>query len=274
MNTIGANDQSALLWNDNGKLWFFGGGRNISDYIPFRIVTSDDLGATWTLSIPKVEKPMVNVTAQPICNAFRDPDGNIYIPTDGKDATSLLWRSKDNGITWEDLGGRTNTRHSTIVPLDDKGTLLSGAGKNNSVNGYNPQNISHDWGVTWDEPIASPFPPLGTAQRPSMIRLFSGALLLVGESYGHKHNIPPPKDWPLGNDCYIAISYDNGKNWKFKKIPIAFPHYIRPPYPTLGYVTVRQAPNGVIHILSTTNFPNLHYEFNEAWLNSDEKDIC
>ena len=129
MNTIGANDQSALLWNDNGKLWFFGGGRNISDYIPFRIATSDDFGATWKFSIPYVEKKMENVTPQPICNAFRDPDGNIYIPTDGKDSTSLLWKSPDNGVTWYDLGGRTNTRHSTIIPLDDKGTLLSAGGK-------------------------------------------------------------------------------------------------------------------------------------------------
>ena len=273
MNTIGANDQSALLWNDNGKIWFFGGGRDISDYIPFRIATSDDLGETWNFTVPQVEKPMEGVTAQPICNAFRDPDGNIYIPTDGKDAQSLLWRSKDNGITWEDLGGRTNTRHSTIVPLDNKGTLLSVAGKNNNVNGYNPQNISRDWGVTWEPPTASPFPQLGTAQRPSLIRLESGALLYVGESYCHKHKIPPPADWKLGNDCFIAISHDNGENWKFKKIPIALPHQIRPPYPSLGYVTVRQGPNGVIHILSTTNFPGLHYEFNEAWLNSDEKDI-
>lgn len=273
MNTIGANDQSALLWNDNGKLWFFGGGREISDYIPFRLAISDDFGEKWTFFVPQVEKPMKNVTPQPICNVFKDPEGNIYVPTDGKDAQSLLWRSKDNGITWEDLGGRTNTRHSTIVPLDDKGTLLSAGGKNNNIDGYNPQNISYDWGVTWEEPTASPFPQLGTAQRPSMIRLESGALLFVGESYCHKHKIPPPKDWKLGNDCFIAISYDNGKNWKFKKIPNTLPHQIRPPYPSLGYVTVRQGPNGIIHILTTTNFPGLHYEFNEAWLNSDEKDI-
>ena len=273
MNTSGANDQSGLLWNDNGKIWFFGGGRNISDYIPFRIVISEDFGATWNFTVPQIEKPMVDVTAQPICNAFRDPDGNIYISTDGKEAQSLLWRSKDNGVNWEDLGGRTNTRHSTIVPLDNKGTLLSAAGKNNNINGYNPQNISKDWGVTWEDPTSSPFPQLGTAQRPSLIRLASGALLLVGDSYCHKNKIPPPSDWKLGNDCYVAISYDNGENWKFKKIPIALPHQLRPPYPSLGYVTVRQGPNGVIHILTTTNFPNLHYEFNEAWLNSDEKDI-
>jgi hypothetical protein len=134
MNTLDANDQSALLWNDNGKIWFFGGGRDISDYIPFRIATSEDNGVTWTFSIPLIEKRMQNVTAQPISNAFRDPDGNIYVPTDGKEATSLLWKSNDNGISWCDLGGRTSTRHSTIVPLDDKGTLLSAAGKNNNIN--------------------------------------------------------------------------------------------------------------------------------------------
>ena len=164
------------------------------------------------------------------------------------------------GRSWR----RTNTRHSTIIPLDGKGTLLSAAGKNNNINGYNPQNISYDWGVTWEEPTASPFPKLGAAQRPSLIRLASGALLLVGDSYYHKYKIPPPADWKLGNDCYVAISHDNGENWKFKKIPIALPHKDRPPYPSLGYATVRQGPNGVIHILSTTNFPGLHYEFNEA----------
>lgn len=37
MNTMGANDQSALLWQDAGRLWFFGGGRDISSYVPFRM---------------------------------------------------------------------------------------------------------------------------------------------------------------------------------------------------------------------------------------------
>ena len=53
---------------------------------------------------------------------------------------------------------KANTRHSTIVPLDNKATLLSVEGKNNNINGYNPQNISRDWGVTWEPPTASPFP--------------------------------------------------------------------------------------------------------------------
>lgn len=47
------NDQSGLLWNDKGKIWFFGGGRYISDYVPFRIAVSTDNGASWTFSVPQ-----------------------------------------------------------------------------------------------------------------------------------------------------------------------------------------------------------------------------
>jgi len=43
------NDQSGLLWNDGGTIRFFGGGRKISDLIPFREATSTNNGATWTL---------------------------------------------------------------------------------------------------------------------------------------------------------------------------------------------------------------------------------
>lgn len=44
-------------------------------------------------------------------------------------------------------------------------------------------------------------------------------------------------------------------------------------HPTLGYVTVKQAPNGVIHLLTTITRPCLHYEFNESWIWSDARDI-
>ena len=104
--TQGANDQSGLLWKDQGKLWFFGGGRNISDYVPFRIATSTDNGATWEYSVPKLSKPAADYTAQPITNAFRDPKGNIYMAMDADGSNSFLWRSSDEGKTWHDMGGR------------------------------------------------------------------------------------------------------------------------------------------------------------------------
>ncbi|MBQ3187242.1 MAG: exo-alpha-sialidase [Alistipes sp.] len=268
------NDQSGLLWNDNGKIWFFGGGRYMSDYVPFRIATSEDNGATWTFSVPQLDTVATDFTAQPINNAFRDPQGNIYMAMDADGSQSFLWRSSDEGVTWEDMGGRTLGRHSTIIPLDNEGTLLSIGGKNASVEGWTPQNISRDWGATWEEATPSPFPPLGSAQRPSMIRLQSGNLVYITDSYMLKKDIPAPEGWKNEDKCVIAISKDNGKTWRIKSLPVALPHNKRTAHPSLGYSTVRQAPNGLIHILTSANYPALHYELNEAWIWSDEGEIA
>ena len=269
--TCGGNDQSGLLWQEGKKLWFFGGGRYMSDYVPFRIATSEDNGATWTFSVPKVEGTFKEYTAQPVTNAFRGKDGAIYVVTDAKGAESMLWRSTDEGLTWTDTGGRTQARHSTIVPLDDNGTLLSIGGKNAGCDGWTPQNISHDYGATWEEKTAAPFPILGSAQRPSMIRLQSGALLIVSDGYLIKKKIAPPAEWNKSYDPFVAISKDNGKTWHYKVLPYGLPHRERTMLPTLGYSTVRQAPDGTICVLATVSRPGYEYEFNEEWIYSDSK---
>jgi len=271
--TKGFNDQGGLLWNDNGKIWFFGGGRDISDFIPFRIATSTDNGATWAFSLPKLDKAATSYTAQPITSAFRGPDGAIYFAMDGDGSKSFLWRSKDDGIHWHDMGGRTGGRHSVITPLDDQGNLLSIGGKNSNVDGWSPQNFSTDWGATWSSNEPSPFPPLESNQRPSLIRLASGNLLFVSDSYLHKFKQAPPAGWKYGDNCFVAISKDNGATWHIKPLPVGLPHHSRKPHPSLGYSTVRQAPNGVIHLLTTVTLPCLHYEFNEAWIWSDAGDL-
>lgn len=267
--TYNGNDQSALLWRDGDKVWFFGGGRDMSDWVPFRYCTTTDNGMTWTYNVPKLSEAATEFTAQPISNAFRDKNGNIYMAMDGKGSTSFLWKSSDEGHSWTQMKGRTGARHSTIVPLDDNGTLLSIGGKNTILEGWTPQNISHDWGETWEASTPSPFPPLGTAQRPCMIRLQSGKLLLVTDSYMHKKKIAPPAEWKNGNDCVVAISADNGKTWKIKSLPLTLPQHHRIEHPSLGYVTLRQAENGMIHVLTTTNYPGLEIEFNEAWVESE-----
>ena len=190
------NDQSGLLWNDGEKIRFFGGGRNISDMIPFREATSADNGATWTFSIPQLDAPAQSYEAQPITSAFRGGN-SIYFAMDGSGAHSFLWRSLDDGIHWHQMQGRTGGRHSTIVPLDDHGGLLSVGGKNASVNGWSPENVSTNFGASWSESKPSPFPPLGSAQRPSMIRLADGNLFFVSDAYLHKLQRPPPDGWKL-----------------------------------------------------------------------------
>ena len=268
------NDQSGLLWNDGGKIRFFGGGRGLSDCVPFKQATSTNNGATWTLSLPQLDSPATNYTAQPITSAFRGADGAIYFAMDGDKATSFLWRSDDDGIHWHDMGGRTGGRHSAIVPLDDKGDLLSIGGKNAAVNGWSPENVSTNFGASWSESVASPFPPLGSAQRPSLIKLADGNLFFVSDAFLHKIVRAPPTNWNFGNGCFVAISTNNGKAWRIKPLPVQLPNHERGTNGTLGYVTARQAPNGVIHILSTETQPCLHYELNEAWIFSDAGDIA
>jgi antitoxin component YwqK of YwqJK toxin-antitoxin module len=268
------NDQSGLLWNDGGKIRFFGGGRKISDLIPFREAISTNNGATWTFSIPQLGKPATSYEAQPITSAFRGADGAIYFAMDGAGAHSFLWRSADDGVHWTQMEGRTGGRHSVIVPLDDKGDLLSIGGKNASVNGWSPENISTNFGASWSDSVASPFPPLGSAQRPSLIRLADGNLFFVSDAYLHKLNRPPPDGWKFGNGCFVAISTNNGTSWRIKTLPVQLPNHERGTNGTLGYVTARQAPNGVIHVLTTETQPCLHYELNEAWIFSDAGDIA
>ncbi|MHC4499213.1 MAG: LamG-like jellyroll fold domain-containing protein, partial [Planctomycetota bacterium] len=272
----GMNDESGLLWTeDDGTVHFFGGGRiDDSDKRPFVMAVSGDSGATWGLKRPSFPVPAVNYQAQPCQNAWRQNGNTIYTVTDGENpsASSIVWRSTDNGLTWYDMGGRTNGRHSTIVPLDNDGNLLSYGGKNSHIDGWMPWNKSDNWGATWPYEGAAPFAVLNGNQRPCITRLANGKLVFVCDCQRRGDNYQPP-GWPHGYGCLIAISDNNGVDWHIKKFPVTLPHESDREYGTLGYSTVRQAPSGVIHVLTTMTHPCLHYELNEAWIYSAEGDI-
>jgi BNR repeat-like domain len=273
LNFENLNDQSGLLWQDGKKLWFFGGGRGLSPWIPFKIASSTDYGETWTLSLPLLDEPARDFTAQPITSAFRAPDGSIYFAMDGHGAHSFLWRSTDDGVHWRQMPGRTGGRHSVIVPLNDKGDLLSIGGKNSSVDGWSPESHSTNWGASWSQSRPSPFPPLGSGQRPSLIRLADGNLFFVSDAWLQKADRPPPKGWKFGDGCFVAISTNNGASWHMKPLPVQLPNHSFRKHGTVGYVVARQAPDGVIHVLTTETQPCLDYELNEAWIFSDAGDI-
>jgi hypothetical protein len=160
-----------------------------------------------------------------------------------------------------------------VVPIGDRGDLLSIGGKNASTNGWSPQNVSTNFGASWSRSVPSPFPPLGSGQRPSLIKLADGNLFFVSDAYLNKAQRPPPAGWKYGNGAFVAISTNNGVSWRVKSLPVQLPNHERGTNGTLGYVTARQAANGVIHILTTETQPCLHYELNEAWIWSDAGDI-
>jgi hypothetical protein len=245
-----ASDAAPVFWNDHGKLWFFWGSPRLLGGPPFQFMTSTDNGATWSaVEYPSLRGPVGKFTPQPINSIVRAKDGTIYLPVDGAGSTSVLFASHDDGKTWMDTGGRTAGRHTTLV-IGKDGALLGFGGKNSNIEGFMPKAVSRDRGKTYEK-SKTPFQPLGSGQRPSIIRLASGKLFFVADLFDKK------KLGPTGAGAFVALSEDDGETWTTRQLPGIV---------TVGYTTATQAPNGVIHIVTSKNPPPLHIELNEKWV--------
>jgi hypothetical protein len=198
---------------------------------------------------------------------LRDRGNTLYVASDAERTNSVLWATKDDGRRWFDTGGRTAGRHTTFAFLRD-GAILGLGGKSTDIDGYMPQVISRDGGKMWEK-SKTPFAALGVNQRPSLLRLKSGRLLFAGD-FQRRGNVAPREIAERG--CYVALSEDDGKTWRTKKLPGAQRHerfQSENDPATLGYSVLRQAPNGVIHLITSMTAPCLHFEFNEMWILSD-----
>ena len=273
-------DIAPLVWTENRKIFFFTGGGGL-DGVTFRWQISEDNAVSWgPVRFPLIFGPRGAYFPQPISRGFRCQDGTLYMPCDETGGHSLLWASRDNGATWFDTGGRTGGRHSVFATLKD-GSILGMGGKSSNIDGYMRKSISRDGGKTWTI-SKTQFPAVGkNQQRPTIPRLASGRLFFAA-------------DWqdaegkqPVGiteRGAYVALSDDEGQTWKVKSLPGARPHdwYVLrnrkwgQPSPlkegTLGYSISAQAPNGVIHLLTSCNYPPQHFEMNEKWILSDSRE--
>jgi formylglycine-generating enzyme required for sulfatase activity len=262
-----ANDHAPMLWNDEGVLYFFWGHNKLSSGFPFQYITSSDHGKNWSpVNFPVFETLVGGHSAQPITSAFRDNDGTMYVASDGVGPESVLWISKNNGETWIDYGGRSGGRHTSFVLLKDQ-RILGMGGKSSEIDGFMPQSISDNNGKTWTIQ-QTVFPALGSNQRPTIIRLQSGRLLFAGDLQ-HRTGAQPKGYKQRG--CYVALSDDDGISWHIKKLPGAQEHESAERRmdlrgSTLGYAVARQAPNGIIHLITSMNEPCLHFAMNEAWI--------
>jgi hypothetical protein len=266
------NDTSSLLWKEGDTVFHFWGHAFYDRAYPFQWMSSADSGATWTpVRFPQFTGEIGPRTNQPVSTVVRDGPGTLYLPSDGIGGTSVLWAT-DDLETWRDTGGRTFGRHTNIVLLRD-GRILGMGGKNSNIDGYMPQSISDDGGQTW-KIEKTPFPELGSGQRPALLRLAGGRLFFAGDlqhSSGHQ-----PAGVEERGAC-VALSEDEGKTWLIKTLPGTLRSDRREsrqrPDHTLGYVAARQAPNGLIHMVTTKTVPPLHWELNEAWILSREARI-
>jgi hypothetical protein len=258
------NDHAPLLWNDAGTLRFFFGHSSGSGYThsPFTWSSSTDHGATWSpLRVVRPSGKAGSFSAQPISTAFRDPSGAMFVSCDGAGGASLLWVSRDEGQTWEDAGGRTHGRHSSVVLLKD-GTLFAMGGKNTQIDGHQPQNVSGDQGKSW-KASASPFPECGGGQRPSLLRLASGRLFFACDYRASFYKGRPAKpkgiaDLGIADDrdaSFVTLSDDEGRTWHpWKRLPVN----------DLRYSAACQSPDGLIHLV--TSKPGQLFTMNEAWI--------
>ena len=260
----GANNGTPLLWNEDGRLYLFFGSNGIDNAYPFQYKISDDNGATWSeVMFPyiKNEAKLTDWRRQPVSTVVRDPEGTMYVPTDG-DSLTILWATDDNGQSWYDTHGRAYGRHTTYAMLKDGGILGVG-GKNTDIDGFMPKSVSYDKGRTWTV-SRTPFPSQYGRNRPSLLRLKSGRLFMAGDfhsRYEDKHPDGVP-DW----GCYVALSDDEGQTWHIKHLYGAGEHRYEATRVTLGYSVARQGDDGLIHIATSINRQAIHFAINEAWI--------
>lgn len=272
LDTPGANDTAPLLWQEGRRTWLFWGNAYEEGHYPFNFITSEDDGATWSpVRFPHITGPLgPDLTRpQPINTVIQDRAGAIYLAVDAGGggpfgSQSMLWCTPDGGLTWHDTLGRTAGRHTSFVFRRD-GSILGMGGKNSGIDDFMPRSISRDGGRTYTF-SKSPFSQLNSGQRPCIIRLASGRLFMAGDYQPSKKTHKPASIKESG--AYVALSDDDGDTWHIKRLPGAYSAHRH--MPSVGYCVARQAPNGLIYLITSLNHPALQFELNEAWILSPD----
>ena len=291
------NDHAPAMWFDGGRtIYHFNSLAATATWGPGAVVmrTSDDSGATW--SAARLIMPEHGRRHQVIESVFKTREGFIVLPCDATPSGgggTAIHLSADGGATWKDAGGTIAGIHAAVTQLSDGRLMAFGRGDEISENrpwmatrirrieGLNEnsltKSISADMGRTWSyEP--SVFPPIGGGQRLILLRLAEGPLMLA--SFAGEDGPPLMITDAAGNKrraigLFAAVSFDDGKTWPHVRLVTddgpdrtaaamdgrEFTLGFNTAEPR-GYMSVCQAQNNVIHLISSWN----HYRFNYKWL--------
>ncbi len=301
---------SALLHDGKGTLYHINGmgPENVKHWKKLALLlrASSDNGRTWTAARPISTGGKYTLRHQPIAGAWMTKSGSIIQACDGTwsgEGPTAIHISRDGGKTWTDPGGNIRGIHAGVVELADGRLMAFGRGQ--GIDGKMPMSISSDMGKIWTHK-ASPFPPIGGAQRLVFMRLREGPLMLASFS-NTLLNHPFAKKFKgaagveahdlngkLGmvHGPFVALSHDDGKTWSVKRLLSApkaaglgngihehFVGRVASNYRAFtldeqhgepfGYLAATQTPDGVVHLVSSA----LYYRFNLAWLNQGGNDM-
>jgi hypothetical protein len=276
---------SAVLWRaPDGEIHHYNSISMPDVCADFSVVKriSRDNGATW--SIPAVvHERFDTIPFWAQIDLLQLQDGRTAFPSDVHNGT-IIFASEDKGDSWREItrcnwnrndfaqNGKTAGWiagiHASFVELNNGDWLAFG--RYSDINRHSPFSISSDKGKTWTYK-ASPFPPLGSSQRPIIKRLNEGPLLLLSytdltidyanktlkgieitDANGQKQTI---------HGLFAALSFDEGKTWTHRKL---IPEKASDPYtsPVGGYLSGVQTPDNMIHLITS----QLYFRFNLAWL--------
>jgi sulfatase modifying factor 1 len=268
------NDHAPKIWWDGDKTIFhIVEGRQHGDIV---IRRSTDNGATWS----KAE--VMRAHGESAGNPIRTKEGFIAIPFD----FSGLSISRDNGKTWSETGrdrrGSDDIQpggkgpfiagiHSPIVELADRrlmafGRLSPEEPAQKRFDLKMPVSYSSDLGETWKWDI-SEFPVVSNTQRPAMLRLKEGPIVLC--SFTDQARTPKNERIGLtfksvggdytGIGLFAAVSYDEGKTWPDRRLLAPSGKTIADGY---GYLAITQTRDGRIQLITSKD----HYVFNLNWI--------
>ncbi|MFZ4767879.1 MAG: exo-alpha-sialidase, partial [Roseimicrobium sp.] len=268
------NDHAPKIWWDGDRTIFhIVEGRQHGDIL---IRRSTDNGVTWS----KAE--VMRAHGESASNPIRTKEGVIAIPFD----FSGLSISRDNGKTWSETGrdrrGSDDIQpggkgpfiagiHSPIVELADGrlmafGRLSAEEPAQKRFDLKMPVSYSSDLGETWQWAI-SEFPIVSNTQRPAMLRLKEGPIVL----FSFTDQARTPKDHRqgltfkstsgdyTGIGLYAAVSYDEGKTWPDRRLIAPEGKIIAD---SNGYLAITQTRDGRIQLITSKD----HYAFNLAWM--------
>jgi formylglycine-generating enzyme len=280
---------NAIWWDGQETLYHWNGLGTDGTWGKLALIlrTSSDNGATWSKA--RLINPEHGLRNQVIAGAFRAQSGNLILACDaitGGNGGTAIHISEDGGETWTDPGagkpapefaaGRTGHWiagiHAGVVELND-GKLMA-LGRGDSIGGRMPKSISSDGGKTWSY-SSSGLPPLGSGQRPVLLRLKEGPLFLASFAKEMKVKDSAGKGLEVSG-LFGALSFDEGETWPVRRLItdggeprevdgggntrkfIMSPVSAEP----RGYMAGTQTPDGVIQLISSKQ----HYAFNSAWL--------